>query len=164
MGLSPTADPTSAQHYRRSSQLAASHLPTPSTETGPGEGRSESSGGTASGADQGYQQPTKDERSDGSLIESESTEMDHVNSDDNMNDDEETALTTHERRKILHMRRRQRRDLDSRIVDTRITNSGRRMADQTVVKKLAMNTVFILLWYIFSLAISIVSYAPSSAL
>lgn len=158
MGIFPT-DPTKTQHHhRRSSQLAASNLQTTHSQASPSEGCSGLLEAAVGGLDGGEQQTAKEEPFDHALTDSETAEMDFLNSDNNINDDEETGLTTHERRKRVHMRRRQRRDLDSRIVDTRITVSGRRIADRTVIKKLAINTVFILLWYMFSLAISVVSY------
>ncbi|KAL1960097.1 hypothetical protein VTO42DRAFT_269 [Malbranchea cinnamomea] len=165
MGISPTTDQITSQHNRRNSQLAASHLPTVSganpSEDCPlfrddtasdagGEGKEEEEE-----EEEAKQQTTADGYSDRTSIDTDPFEMDYINSDDNLNDDEESGLTAHERRKKLHMRRRYLRDLDSRTVDVRITVSGRRTADLNVIKKLAINTVFILLWYIFSLSISV---------
>lgn len=87
-------------------------------------------------------------------------EMDHLHPEEHnhhASDDEEAGLTSHERRKRWHMRRRQRRQLDSRVVDLNISMTGRRLADRNVLKKLATNVLFIFLWYLFSLSISVVS-------
>ena len=68
--------------------------------------------------------------------------------------DEETGLTNRERRhKIL---RRGDEEIEDTVADT-ITKQEARIADRNVVKRLVLNSVLILLWYFFSLAISIVS-------
>lgn len=84
-------------------------------------------------------------------------ELDDMASDDPMNDDEETGLNARERRQRRRRRKRQRRKLDARIADVRISDTSRKLADRNVIKKLLFNAVLIGLWYIFSLAISIVS-------
>lgn len=71
-------------------------------------------------------------------------------------DDEEAGLTAKERRQRARLRRQQRRELDSRI-DTNISDDGKRAADRNVIRKLSINVVLILLWYFFSLSISVVS-------
>ncbi|KAK2754655.1 Triose-phosphate Transporter [Arachnomyces sp. PD_36] len=97
--------------------------------------------------------PVSDQSStDDSSVE---LELDDMASDDPLNDDEETGLTAKERRQRRRRRRRQRRELDARIANVKISESGRRLADQNVVKKLVFNAVLIGLWYIFSLSISI---------
>lgn len=76
----------------------------------------------------------------------------------NLQSDEETGLTASQR-----ARRRARRDSNARL-DRRIGGSGgaalseeeKRQADQTVMRRLGVNGVLILLWYIFSLSISLV--------
>ncbi|KAK2778873.1 Triose-phosphate Transporter [Emmonsiellopsis sp. PD_33] len=90
-----------------------------------------------------------------SFAESEVLEMDFLASDDDFNDDEETGLTAKERRQRWKQRKRQRRELDARIVDGKISKDGKRLADAAVVKRLGLNAVLIGLWYIFSLSISI---------
>ena len=70
--------------------------------------------------------------------------------------DEETGLTKRERRQ----KRRQEDQLDVRIGEhVPVTKHEARLADRDVVKKLLINSVLILLWYIFSLSISIVSHS-----
>ncbi|KAI5300714.1 Triose-phosphate Transporter [Ascosphaera pollenicola] len=71
-----------------------------------------------------------------------------------MREDEEAGLTAKERRQRARLRRQQRRELDARI-DTNISDDGKRAADRHVVKRLAINVVLILLWYFFSLSISV---------
>lgn len=68
--------------------------------------------------------------------------------------DEETGLTKREGRQ----RRRQQDQLDVRIGEhVPVTKHDARLADRDVIRKLLINSVLILLWYFFSLAISIVS-------
>jgi hypothetical protein len=73
--------------------------------------------------------------------------------------DEETGLTKRERRH----RNRQHDQLDVRIGEhVPVSKHEARLADRDVVKKLLINSVLILLWYFFSLSISIVSIAAHS--
>ncbi|KFY93385.1 hypothetical protein V500_03729 [Pseudogymnoascus sp. VKM F-4518 (FW-2643)] len=74
--------------------------------------------------------------------------------DDNyLQDDEETGLTGSSRRQ---KRRRRNTLLDQRVAkESEITKEERKEADQNVIKDMAINGLFILLWYIFSLSISI---------
>ncbi|KAJ5653708.1 hypothetical protein N7490_000711 [Penicillium lividum] len=78
-----------------------------------------------------------------------------ISSDDDQYD-EETGLTAHQRRQ-RRRRRRQRRKLDARIADTKSFNDIFQLglADRNVVKKLMANAGLILMWYFFSLSISI---------
>ena len=70
--------------------------------------------------------------------------------------DEETGLTKRERR-----RRQQRDQLDHRLGGpVSVSTQEAKMADRDVVRKLLVNSVLILLWYFFSLSISIVSQDP----
>jgi solute carrier family 35 protein C2 len=77
-------------------------------------------------------------------------------SDEDLHDDEETALTTKDK---LRKGRKKRRNtlLDQRIVRESITAEEKRQADQNVMKKSLVNITLIGLWYLFSLSISIVS-------
>lgn len=78
-------------------------------------------------------------------------------SDQDLHDDEETGLTTKER---AHKQKRKRRNtrLDQRIArEKHLSAVDKREADKDVVKKLLINIGFILLWYLFSLSISLVS-------
>ncbi|OJD17187.1 hypothetical protein AJ78_02680 [Emergomyces pasteurianus Ep9510] len=90
-----------------------------------------------------------------SFAESEVLEMDFLGSDDDLNDDEETGLTARERRQRWKQRKRHRRELDARVVEVKISEGDRRLADKAVIKRLAVNAILIGLWYIFSLSISI---------
>ncbi|KAI1636546.1 triose-phosphate transporter family-domain-containing protein [Biscogniauxia mediterranea] len=75
-------------------------------------------------------------------------------SDEDLHDDEETGLTKADRRRKRDKRRRNTR-LDQRIVRDRITDEERKEADQNMMRKLAVNSVLIGLWYLFSLSISL---------
>ncbi|EER41646.1 solute carrier [Histoplasma capsulatum var. duboisii H88] len=99
--------------------------------------------------------PKSDRSRHSSFAESEVLEMDFLASDDDLNDDEETGLTAKERRQRWKQRRRHRRELDARIVEVKISEDGRRLADRAVVKRLGLNAILIGSWYIFSLSISI---------
>lgn len=83
-------------------------------------------------------------------------------SDEDLHDDEETGLTAKERRRRQKKKRRNTR-LDQRVVEDSVTADERKEADQTVIRKLAVNGTLIGLWYLFSLCISLVSQmlAPS---
>ena len=65
--------------------------------------------------------------------------------DNNLQDDEETGLTGTSRRQ---KRRRRNTLLDQRVAkESEITKEERKEADQTVIKDMAINGLFILLWY-----------------
>lgn len=85
----------------------------------------------------------------------ESVEMDHISSDDDIQDDEETGLTARQRRQ-RRRRRQQRRQLDARIAGVKASKTDD-LAGQSVTQRLLINATLILMWYFFSLAISIVS-------
>lgn len=78
-----------------------------------------------------------------------------MSSDDDQYD-EETGLTANQKRQ-RRRRRRQRRKLDARIADVKSTRSIFQLglADRNVVKRLSVNAGLILMWYFFSLSISI---------
>ncbi|KAI5466784.1 triose-phosphate transporter family-domain-containing protein [Mariannaea sp. PMI_226] len=96
---------------------------------------------------------------------SEETDADHYRngdsgdesySDGDLQDDEETGLTENGRRR--RQRKRQRNtQLDQRIAREKndLTAEERKEADRDVVKRLLVNGGLILLWYLFSLSISI---------
>ncbi|KAK4454757.1 hypothetical protein QBC34DRAFT_392543 [Podospora aff. communis PSN243] len=75
-------------------------------------------------------------------------------SDEDLHDDEEAGLTGKDKR-----RKRQRRDrntqLDHRIAPDTITEEEKKEADRNVLKRLLINITLILLWYTFSLSISL---------
>ncbi|KAG8164624.1 hypothetical protein KVR01_004899 [Diaporthe batatas] len=75
-------------------------------------------------------------------------------SDEDLHDDEETGLTTKERRRKQKKKRRNTL-LDQRIARDNVTAEEKKEADQTVVRKLAVNGTLIGLWYLFSLGISL---------
>jgi solute carrier family 35 protein C2 len=78
-------------------------------------------------------------------------------SDEDLHDDEETGLTDKERRKRQKKRRRNTL-LDQRIArDRKLSADEQKEADKTVMKRLLVNGGLILMWYLFSLSISLVS-------
>ena len=94
------------------------------------------------------------------MSESEEHELGALDSDLEVDDDEETGLNKRERRKYLGKKRR-RDGLDSRIAGTAgtaaISKDEVNDADKMVIRRLLANGGLILMWYFFSLAISIVS-------
>ncbi|KAL4973847.1 triose-phosphate transporter family-domain-containing protein [Aspergillus desertorum] len=86
----------------------------------------------------------------------ESEEGRYLSSDDDYPDDEETGLTANQRRQ-RRRRRKQRRQLDARIAGTKTRGVPFNVssADRTVISRLLVNVGLILLWYFFSLAISV---------
>lgn len=78
-------------------------------------------------------------------------------SDEDLHSDEETGLSNKERARRQKKRRRITQ-LGQRIArDKTLSAEERQEADKDVVKKLIVNVVLILLWYFFSLSISLVS-------
>lgn len=87
---------------------------------------------------------------------SDDVELNDMSEDDDLQDDEETGLTGKEKTRRKRKRRRNTL-LDQRVVgDVQITAEEKKEADQNVIKKSLINGLLILLWYIFSLSISIV--------
>jgi solute carrier family 35 protein C2 len=83
-------------------------------------------------------------------------------SDDDLHSDEETGLSSKERAR-RQKKRRKITQLGQRIArDKSISAEERHEADKDVVKKLIINVVLILLWYFFSLSISLVSALASA--
>lgn len=76
-------------------------------------------------------------------------------SDEDLHDDEETGLTSKDKRRKQDKRRRNTR-LDQRIARDNLTDEERKQADQNVIRRLAVNAVLIGFWYMFSLSISLV--------
>ncbi|KAI1276216.1 triose-phosphate transporter family-domain-containing protein [Xylaria sp. FL0933] len=85
---------------------------------------------------------------------SKSRDDDDSLSDEDLHDDEETGLTSKDKRRKRAKRRRSTR-LDQRIVRDNLTDEERKLADQSVARRLAVNAVLIGLWYMFSLSISL---------
>jgi solute carrier family 35 protein C2 len=79
--------------------------------------------------------------------------------DEDLQDDEETGLTDKEKRRRRRKRRRNTM-LDQRVARSKdgLSAEERKEADKGVVKSLLINGGLILLWYIFSLSISVVSF------
>lgn len=77
-------------------------------------------------------------------------------SDEDLHDDEEMGLTSKDRSRKQKKRRRNTR-LDNRVAREKISADEAREADKLVVKDVAVILLFILLWYILSLSISLVS-------
>ncbi|GJN73118.1 triose-phosphate Transporter [Purpureocillium lilacinum] len=75
-------------------------------------------------------------------------------SDEDLHDDEEMGLTSKDRSRKQKKRRRNTR-LDNRVAREKISADEAREADKLVVKDVAVILLFILLWYIFSLSISL---------
>jgi solute carrier family 35, member C2 len=90
---------------------------------------------------------------------SESVEMDAIGSDGE-EVDEETGLTGKERQK--HLQRKRRQDaLDARIAGGNgLSLEERQRADRNVWRKLMVNSMLIVAWYVFSLSISLVRTGP----
>jgi solute carrier family 35, member C2 len=92
------------------------------------------------------------------MSDSEEHELGQMESD--VEYDEETGLSTEERRKHLSQQRK-RNQLDARISgvsgSTSMSKDEARQADKDVVRRVITNTILIGLWYFFSLSISIVS-------
>ncbi|KAF4842671.1 putative transporter [Colletotrichum siamense] len=76
-------------------------------------------------------------------------------SDEDLHDDEETGLTKKDKRRKKHKKRNNRR-LDQRIAPGGgVTAEEKKEADQNVIRRSMVNIVLILLWYLFSLSISL---------
>ena len=92
------------------------------------------------------------------MTTSEQLEMTDVLSDSESGSgsemDEETGLTKRDRRPKTH--RQEQLDV-GRKDHVLVSEQEKKLADRDVVKKLLINSVLILLWYFFSLSISIVS-------
>jgi hypothetical protein len=83
-------------------------------------------------------------------------------SDEDLRDDEETGLTSDEKKKKQKKKRRNTL-LDQRIArEKNLSPEEQKEADKSVIKRIAINMCLILLWYFFSLSISLVS--PTRAL
>ncbi|KAL4867260.1 hypothetical protein BDV12DRAFT_171588 [Aspergillus spectabilis] len=148
MSISP---PSSNHHRRRSSVLTGagpSQLPAAEPREDNNHKREEP-------------KPTAAEDADISDLSSiaETEEDRYVSSDDDYPEDEETGLTANQRRQ-RRRRRKQRRQLDARIAGVKASHNvldpfNISSGDRTVINKLLVNAGLILLWYFFSLAISI---------
>ncbi|KAK6227152.1 triose-phosphate transporter [Colletotrichum tabaci] len=75
-------------------------------------------------------------------------------SDEDLHDDEETGLTKKDKNRKKKKRRNNTR-LDQRIVRGEISAEEKKEADQNVFRRSVVNVALILLWYLFSLSISL---------
>ncbi|OQD68615.1 hypothetical protein PENDEC_c033G00842 [Penicillium decumbens] len=142
-------------HRRRSSVLTGA---TRSSQPAPPERRDESLRSGDPGPRWDEQEPLTAEDTDASDLSSSAIDNNgdiEMSSDDDQYD-EETGLTANQKRK-RRRRRRQRRKLDARIADVKSTRSIFQLglADRDVAKRLSVNGMLILMWYFFSLSISI---------
>ncbi|KAL2075969.1 hypothetical protein VTL71DRAFT_912 [Oculimacula yallundae] len=148
-------EPEQSGHRRRRSSLMNPLNPVPNSKRKSQRRRgSPRSGAAATGADDSLTEDPKLERStDESLSDAEADDL----SDDGLQDDEETGLTGKDKGKRKNKRRRNTL-LDQRIagdVKVVITDEEKKEADQTVLRKGLINGLLILMWYVFSLSISI---------
>jgi hypothetical protein len=103
--------------------------------------------------------------SDGSdMTSSDDFELDDIASDDGLEDDEETGLTSQDRQK---RKKRKRRGtlLNERIApgaDTR--QEELRLANSSFWSAIIMNSILIGLWYLFSIAITVVRIHQGSTI
>lgn len=157
MGLSAAGN----HHRRRSSALTGTFRP---AQHGPSERRDENLRTGDIGHKLDEQEPLTAEDTDVSELSTpavDNRELELMSSDDD-HYDEETGLTANQKRQ-RRRRRRQRRKLDARIADVKSSRYAflqLGLADRNVAKKLAINTSLILMWYFFSLSISIVRISP----
>ncbi|KAJ5662696.1 hypothetical protein N7462_011622 [Penicillium macrosclerotiorum] len=154
MGLSAAGN-----HHRRRSSVLTGTVRGP--QPGPSERRDDSLRPPGDGHHTKWdeQEPLTAEDTDVSELSSsalDTRELDAISSDEDQYD-EETGLTAHQKRQ-RRRRRRQRRKLDARIADVKSSRYGflnLGLADRNVARKLLINAGLILLWYFFSLSISI---------
>jgi solute carrier family 35 protein C2 len=112
----------------------------------------------ADSAEPHEQRKDADGSSDGSdMTSSDDFELDDIVSENGLEDDEETGLTSQDRQK---RRKRKRRGtlLNERVApgaDTR--EEELRLANSSFWSAVIMNSVLIGLWYLFSIAITVVS-------
>lgn len=85
-------------------------------------------------------------------------EMDDIDPHDRLEDDEETGLTGHDRRKRSR-RKRRNTQLDERVAteEAAIAKVEEQIATQSLIKAAIINAILIALWYLFSISISVVS-------
>jgi solute carrier family 35 protein C2 len=156
MGISPSG---SSHHRRRSSVLtgaggASQYRP---VNAEPQEESPRFAHGEADGSKLEEQKPLNGDRRDSSDLSSIAESEELSLSDDEHEDDEETGLTAKERSHRRQKRRKLRRQLDARIAGVKASKrDGSSLADKNVIRRLLINAGLILLWYLFSLSISVV--------
>lgn len=142
-------DPQPSGHRRRRSSMMNTLDTSARVSIGKRSPRAPHIGGDSKSGDRGSD--------DDSRSTSDDMELNDFSEEGDLQDDEETGLTTHSKaeRKKKKMRHQ---SMDHRIAgDIKVTTEEKKEADWNVVKKSLMNGVLIGLWYIFSLSISIVS-------
>lgn len=98
----------------------------------------------------------EDDGDSGSAFELDDTSRDSFSDEDN-NEDEEMGLTSGERAEKRKKKQRSMR-LDQRIVPEKSPSPmGRTTEDQSLMRQIMINGGLILLWYLFSLSLSLVS-------
>ncbi|KAM3434642.1 hypothetical protein MY4824_005321 [Beauveria thailandica] len=142
-----------AGHRRRKSSLMnpAGHLPAPGDRTLPHtpNANARRKSGSFSGQSAGQHELTAGPAHDRNDWGQESF------SDDDLHDDEELGLTAQDRARKQKQRRKFTR-LDQRIArEKNPPIDEREQADQSVMRRLMINGGLILLWYLFSLSISL---------
>ncbi|KAE8158733.1 triose-phosphate transporter family-domain-containing protein [Aspergillus tamarii] len=145
MGLSPSGN----HHRRRSSVLTGTGGP---SQVGPTEQRDDNP--RTNGDSVSYKREEQKAAEDADVSDLSSIAE---SSEDDLQDDEETGLTAKQRRQ-RRRRRKQRRQLDARIAGVKGSQSdvfSVGLADRNVMRRLLVNAGLILMWYFFSLAISI---------
>ena len=145
MGLSPSGN----HHRRRSSVLTGGP-----SQVGPTEQRDDNP--RTNGDPINYKREEQKAAEDADVSDLSSIAE---SSEDDLQDDEETGLTAKQKRQ-RRRRRRQRKQLDARIAGVKGSQSdvfSVGLADRNVMRRLMVNGGLILMWYFFSLAISIVS-------
>ncbi|KAM3514425.1 hypothetical protein MY11210_001979 [Beauveria gryllotalpidicola] len=144
---------TIAGHRRRKSSLMnpAGHLPAPGDRTSPHtpNANARRKSGSFSGQSASQHELTAGLAHDRNDWGQESF------SDDDLHDDEELGLTAQDRARKQKQRRKFTR-LDQRIArEKNLSIDERKQADKSVMRRLMINGGLILLWYIFSLSISL---------
>jgi solute carrier family 35 protein C2 len=153
-------------HRRRKSSIL-SPIPPPGAAAGAGAGSSptgspsrprslslRSPGHGASGF--GYADGAEDIAGSPSAWKTDREDTDSGASDEDLHDDEETGLTKKEKRRKQRKRRRNTL-LDQRIAQEKgISADEVRAADKNVVRRIVINVLLVLLWYLLSLSISLV--------
>ncbi|RSL93993.1 hypothetical protein BHE90_009749 [Fusarium euwallaceae] len=145
-------EPLAEHRRRRSSQISTGGRPVGS----PSRSRATSGRGPASnGLSDEPKISEEDLDANGFAIRKEDS-GDESYSDEDLQDDEETGLTRKDRHRKQKKRKRNTQ-LDQRIArgNNDISAEERKEADKSVIKSLLINGTLILLWYLFSLSISI---------
>ncbi|CAG8960556.1 hypothetical protein HYFRA_00013379 [Hymenoscyphus fraxineus] len=147
---SPDQKMSDAQGHRRRRSSVMSPI------DGSSRGKARRTSGSPNGKDKIREEPKASDSllDEDSKSTSEDLEMDNL-TDDGLQDDEETGLTGKDRGR-RNSKRRRNTLLDQRIAgDVKITAEEKKQADQNVLKNMVINGILILLWYLFSLSISI---------